>query len=249
MSESESIVCPNCSERSPAGYILCPYCGFDLTKILRQKQRIGLTFKERFSRIWRSLSDPRDSKILFNEIGVNPDRLGVIILLYLLSVSYATRIGAFVIKASNTTWHDFHFIYFLILPWLAGIAFLILALFGWIITTLVIWLIAKTLGGKASLRDTYSIVGYSLGPLITASLVVSIFIILLGSPLNTVDNTTWMNYAIFEIIYLPFLAVCAYHCGNGLQSGHLLNPTYSYIISGAIAGGFALFYLIIPIIL
>ncbi|PWI48652.1 hypothetical protein CEE45_05425 [Candidatus Heimdallarchaeota archaeon B3_Heim] len=249
MSESESIVCPNCSERSPAGYILCPYCGFDLTNILRQKQRIGITFRERFSRIWRSLSDPRDSKILFNEIGVNPDRLGVIILLYLLSVSYATRLGTFAIKGSKSSWHDFHFIYFLISPWLTGIGFLILALFGWIASTLVIWLIAKTLGGKASLRDTYSIVGYSLGPLITASLVVSFVIIILGRPLDVTDTWLSSGYAIFDMLYLPFLAVCAYHCGNGLQSGHLLNPTYSYLLSSAIASNFfALFYLI-PIFL
>ena len=248
MSESESIVCPNCSERSPAGYILCPYCGFDLTKILRQKQRIGITLFERFSRIWRSLSDPRDSKILFNEIGVNPDRLGVIILLYLLSVSYATRLGAFVIKGSNTSWHDFHFYYALVSPWLIGVAFLLLALFGWLISSIVVWLVAKTLGGKASLRDTYSIVGYSLGPLITASLLISIIVILIGRPLQT--NDTWISagYAIFEVLYLPFLGICAYHCGNGLQSGHLLNPTYSYILSGSIAGGFALFYLL-PILI
>jgi hypothetical protein len=248
VSESEAIVCPNCSERSPAGYILCPYCGFDLTKILRKKQRIGITLKERFSRIWRSLSDPRDSKVLFNEIGVNPDRLGVIILLYLLSVSYSTRLAAFVIKGSNSTWHDFHFYYALIAPWFLGVAFLILALFGWLITSIIIWLVAKTLGGKASLRDTYSIVGYSFGPLITASLVVSIVIILLGRPLQ--PNDTWISagYTLFEFIYIPFLAISAYHCGNGLQSGHLLNPTYSYLLSGALAGGYALLYLIQAII-
>ncbi len=245
MSESESIVCPNCSERSPAGYILCPYCGFDLTKILRQRQKIGITFKERFSRIWRSLSDPRDSKILFNEIGVNPDRLGVIILLYLVSVSYATAtVGTLVIKGSSSTWHDFHFFYFLIQPWLTGIAFFILAVFGWIVSTIIIWLVAKTLGGKASLRDTYSIVGYSLGPLITACLIISLVTILLGKPLDVTDTRLSSGYAIFDIIYLPFLAICAYHCGNGLQSGHLLNPTYSYILSGSVAGGYALLYLI-----
>ncbi len=245
MSESESIVCPNCSERSPAGYILCPYCGFDLTKILRQRQKIGITFKERFSRIWRSLSDPRDSKILFNEIGVNPDRLGVLILLYLVSVSYSTAtVGTLVIKGSSSSWHDFHFFYFLISPWLVGIGFLFLALFGWLICTLVIWLIAKTLGGKASLRDTYSIVGYSFGPLITASLLISVVIILLGSPLEIGDTLSSSGYGIFHILYLPFIAFCAYHCGNGLQSGHLLNPTYSYILSGTVAGGFAILYLI-----
>jgi hypothetical protein len=248
LSESESTVCPNCSERSPAGYILCPYCGFDLTNILRQAQKVDITFKERFSRIFRSATDPRESKILFREVGVNPDRLGVLFLLYFLSVAYATRIGSFTIKASSPSWHDFHFWYFLIFPWFGGIAFLFLAIFGWIIASLVIWLIAKTLGGKASLRDTYSIVGYSLGPLIPASLLISIIIVFLGPVIGVITPTTAMSFGIFEVVYLPFLGICAYHCGNGLQSGHLLNPTYSYILGGAVAGLYALLYLV-PIVI
>jgi len=229
LSASESIVCPNCNERSPAGYILCPYCGFDLTKILKKAQKIPITFKERFSRIWRSLSDPRLSKILFREISVNPDRIGVIFLLYFLSVAYATRIGAFMIKASDPSWHDFHFYYFIIAPWFIGFVFFFLALFGWAIATLIVWLVAKTLGGKAGLRDTFSIVGYSFGPLIAASLIYSIIVIILGAPINSITDVTTENYGIFELVYLPFLAIVAYHCGNGLHSGHLLNPTYSGI--------------------
>lgn len=247
MSESESFVCPNCSERSPAGYILCPYCGFDLTHILRQAQKTGITFRERFLRIWRSLSDPRESKILFREVGVNPDRKGVFILLYFLSVAYASRLGAFTIKASSATWQDFHFWYFLIQPWFTGIMFFFLAVFGWFISSLIVWLLSKTLGGKASLRDTYSIVGYSLGPLITASLLVSLTIVLIGPSISSITTLTWTEFTMFEAIYLPFILIAVYHCGNGIQAGHLLNPTYSYLISGVVAGIFTVFYLL-PII-
>ncbi|MHA1542569.1 MAG: YIP1 family protein [Candidatus Hodarchaeales archaeon] len=248
MSESESLVCPNCSERSPAGYILCPYCGFDLTKILKKIHRRPITFKERFSRIWRSVSDPRLSKILFREISVNPDRIGVIFLLYFLSVAYATRIGAFMIKSSDSSWRSFEIVYFLVQPWFSGFIFFFLALFGWTVVTLIIWLVAKTLGGKAGLRDTFSIVGYSFGPLVTASLIFSVVVIILGAPINGIVPTTTENYGLFEIIYLPFLAIVAYHCGNGLHSSHLLNPTYSYILSGAIAGLYGILYLI-PLII
>ena len=244
MSESESLVCPNCNERSPAGYILCPYCGFDLTKILKKAQKTPITFKERFSRIWRSLSDPRLSKILFREISVNPDRIGVIFLLYFLSVAYATRLGTFMIKASDPSWHDFHFFFFIIQPWFTGFVFFFLALFGWAIITLIIWLVAKTLGGKAGLRDTFSIVGYSFGPLITASLLISVIIVILGPGMGIITPTTAENYGIFEIIYLPFLVFVAYHCGNGLISGHLLNPTYSYLLSGGVTGVYAIIYLL-----
>jgi hypothetical protein len=244
LSESESLVCPNCSERSPSGYILCPYCGFDLTKILRKAQRTPITFKERFSRLWRSLSDPRLSKILFREVSVNPDRIGVIILLYFLSVAYATRIGAYMIKATNSSWHGFDLVYFIIQPWFTGIIFLFLALFGWAITTLVIYLGAKTLGGKAGLRDTFSIVGYSFGPLIPASLIYSLLVIILGATIQGITATTVETFGIFELIYFPFLVFIAYHCGNGLHSGHLLNPTYSYILAGGVAGIYAILYLL-----
>ncbi len=244
MSESESLLCPNCSERSPAGYILCPYCGFDLTKIVRARERVRVTFREKFSRIWRSLFDPRESKRLFNEIGVNPDRFGALLVLYLVSVAYGIRLSALFITEADSSWHDWHFWYFLISPWFIGLAFLILAIFAWFVTSLVIWLIAKTLGGKAGFRDTQGIVGYSLGPLITASIVVNLLIAILGffgSGLGTITNTTWENFTVFEILYIPFLGLVAYHCGNGIRTAHLLNEYYSY----GICGGLTLFYVVL----
>ena len=257
MSESESLVCPNCSERSPAGYILCPYCGFNLTDILRQIQRRPVSFRERFSRIRRSALIGREffnvreaasiSKNLFREIGVNPDRLGVVFLLYFLSVAYSTRLAAYVVKLgfeNSSIYHDLHFWFFLISPWLVGIMFLLLALFGWFLSSVFIWLVAKTLGGKASLRDTYSIVGYSLGPLIPASLVIAVLVIFLGRPIGTVSATTYLQYTIFDLLYIPFIFISVYHCGNGLQEGHRLNPTYSYLVSGGLAIIFIYLYII-----
>jgi hypothetical protein len=183
--------------------------------------------------------------MLFKEIGVNPDRLGVLILLYLLSVAYGTRLGAFVIKASSPTWHDFHFWFFLIIPWLVGIIFFFLALFGWFLCSISIWLVAKTLGGKATLRETYSVVGYSLGPLIPASLVITLLLISPLAPIiTTVHAGTYLAYTIFEVVYIPFILIAVYHCGNGLQEGHRLNPTYSYLVSGGLAGLFIFLYIL-----
>ncbi|MFX0122178.1 MAG: YIP1 family protein [Candidatus Hodarchaeota archaeon] len=252
MSESESLLCPNCSERSPAGYILCPYCGFDLTKIVRERERVRVTFKEKFVRIYRSLFDPRESKRLFNEIGVNPDRLGAIIVLYFLSVGYSLRLSALVLAAAESSWHDWHFIFFVIAPWIVAIAFIILAIFGWIVSSLIIWLIAKTLGGKASFRDTQGIVGYSLGPLITASVIINLLIAVLGffgQGLGTITTETWKNYAIFDILYLPFMGLVAYHCGNGIRTAHLLSEYYSYGIAGGITLGYIVLFLLPNILL
>lgn len=241
MSESESHVCPNCSERSPAGYILCPYCGYDLSKLVRAKQRVRITFREKLSRIWRSLYDPRNSKRLFTEIGVNPDRLGAVITLYFLSVAYSVRLPVILSKGADDSWHGVQFLFILIGPWIIAIAVIILAIFGWIMVSAVTWLIAKTLGGKAGLKDTLGIVGYSFGPLITASLVVNALIFFLGTGLGTVDVNTWTQYRIFDFVYLPFLVLVVYHCGNGIRTAHLLNDYYSYGIGGALT----LFYVVL----
>ncbi len=235
MSESESHVCPNCSERSPAGYILCPYCGYDLSKLVRAKHRVRITFREKFSRIWRSLYDPRSSKRLFAEIGVNPDRLGAFITLYILSVAYSIRVPVILSKGANNSWHGVQFLFILIWPWIIAIGFIILALFGWIMASAVIWLLAKTLGGKAGYKDTLGIVGYSLGPLITASLIVNALIFFLGPGLGTVDANTWTSYGIFDLIYIPFIVFVVYHCGNGIRTAHLLNNYYSYGVGSTIA--------------
>jgi hypothetical protein len=205
-------------------------------------------FRETFMRIWRSLFDPRQSKTLFEEIGVNPDRKGAIFVLYLFSVAYAMRLGALVIKASNPSWHDFHFWYFIISPWLVGIAILILAIFGWLICGLVTWLIAKTLGGKAGYRDTLGVIGYALGPLITASVIISLIIVVIGTPLSSINATSSTTFTIFDMIYLPFLALVAYHAANGIRTAHLLSNLYSYTISGGITAIYAVFFLL-PVIL
>ncbi|UCG01582.1 MAG: YIP1 family protein [Candidatus Heimdallarchaeota archaeon] len=244
MSESESLLCPNCSERSPGGYILCPYCGFDLTKIVRERERVRVTFREKFSRIFRSLVDPRESKRLFNEIGVNPDRLGAILVLYFLSVGYGLRVSALFAKGANPSWHGWDFMFFFIAPWFVAIGFIILAIFGWFICSLIIWLIAKTLGGKASFRDTQGIVGYSLGPLIPASVIINVIITFIGPGLGTITTTTYTNYTIFELLYIPFLVLTAYHCGNGIRTAHLLNEYYSYGIAGGLTLVYTLLFLI-----
>ena len=241
MSSSESIVCPNCSERSPGGYILCPYCGYDLTKIVRARERTAITFRESLSRIFRSLYDPRLSPSLFNEIAVNPDRKGLFIVLILISITYSMRLGALLLKAAGPTWHDFHFWFFLISPFILWIAFFPLALFGWYAVSIAIWLIAKLLGGKAGFRFTNRLVGYALGPLIMGSLVISLIIAIIGPGLTIIGTNTWRSYVFFDIIYLYFIGLSAYHCGNGIQVLHLLNRYYAYGI-GAIV---ALFYIVL----
>lgn len=253
MSESESLVCPNCSERSPGGYILCPYCGFDLTKIVRARERVRVNFRERFSRIWRSLFDPRQSQRLFREIGVNPDRTGALLVLFLLSVAYGLRLGALVLKTgfdTGASWHDLHFWFLLISPWFLAIGFVILALFGWFISSCVVWFIATRLGGKASFRDTQGIVGYSFGPLITASLIINLILAsqalipILGINLSSITPTTVDQLVILELINIPFMGLVAYHCGNGIRSAHLLNNYFSYGISGGVTLlYFAIFFL------
>ena len=123
------------------------------------------------------------------------------------------------------------FIYLIKLFWkkhkLEDRVFWFLALFVWIFASLVVWLLAKTLGGKAGLRDTLGIVGYSVGPLIPAALIVNLLITVLGQPISTITSVTWQLYSNFDLIYIPAFVLVVYHCGNGIQASHLLSKTFS----------------------
>jgi len=152
------------------------------------------------------------------------------------------RLGALALKAANPSWHDFHFWYFLLAPLIIWIAFFPLSLFGWYAVSIAIWLIAKLLGGKAGFRFTNRLVGYSLGPLIMGSLVVSLLIGIIGPGISTISTDTWRSYVFFDLIYLYFIGLSAYHCGNGIQSLHLLNRYYSYGIGAVVAFFFIVFY-------
>ena len=245
MSSQESIVCPNCNERSPSGYVLCPYCGYSFINIIKELERVHVGIKESLSRFKRTLYDPRESEMVFKEISANPDIKGVFLILYLISVSYAMRLPAILMRTDNLElFADYHVLYWFIAPWIVGIGFLLLALFGWFAMGALTWFMAKMLGGKTGFKDTLSVFGYSLTPLIPASAAIAVIISFFGPLVPTISEVTGEAFAFFDFFYLPFIAFSAYHCGNGLRYSHLLKKQEAFILSGAIAVFYILFFII-----
>jgi hypothetical protein len=106
MSSSEANICPQCREKVPADYVVCPYCGYSLVKIVRARVRARITLFESIGRIFRFYRRPHESQLLMQQIANNADRKGPIII---LSAVWKRRLGAsshpIRINSPGTLWH------------------------------------------------------------------------------------------------------------------------------------------------
>ncbi len=89
MSTDEALIqCPICKENAPQGYLLCPFCGADLTTIYETKIFPPVGYKEVWGRIKSLLTKPRSA---FQDISSNPDSKGVI--LFIFAIAFAINGG------------------------------------------------------------------------------------------------------------------------------------------------------------
>lgn len=155
------IQCPICNETAPEGYLLCPFCGADLTITYQTKIFAPVTYKEVWGRIKSLLSKPR---VAFTDIANNPDSKGVTIFIFAISFGMALQIFALLM-------HNYFFSWRLpiifIVMWLFS---LLLPLFLWLIASFTIRTTARLLGGKGTKKQIRSVVGYGMLPLTLASL-------------------------------------------------------------------------------
>jgi len=178
--------CPRCFENVPSTYILCPFCGYDLTRLLEVKFRPPVYMRDRVRRAKGVVMDPMNT---MTEIAENPDGKGVMIIL----LFYAFLA---MIKVAVYAYHfDIDYVGFttaeqssvnsslakaqLALIFLGSMVFLILPLFVLFLGSFIIWLIVKLLGGKGTYFQTRVVVGYSLIPVLLGE-ILSILILFLG---------------------------------------------------------------------
>ncbi len=265
MSISESLICQQCGERVPGDYVVCPYCGYSLIQLLRQQIKAKVTIFESWGRIYRLLRYPRRTPEWMSQVATNADRKGGIFVLYLIAASFLTVIGVYFIKLQVPVvdgWDDLvGILFFIIIPIFGGIAFWPLLFITWFTLSLFLWMFAKLLGGKGSFKETMSLLGYSLVPLIPG-LLLSNFLLLLFLP-NPSDNPITqgasgadIKAAIAEInaagvtdlaflLLLPFLAWCIYIAANGIEKIHRIKIMESAGIAGGVAALFLLAFYII----
>ncbi len=162
LSTDEALIqCPICNENAPQGYLLCPFCGADLTTIYETKIFPPIGYKEVWGRIGALLTKPRSA---FLDISDNPDSKGVTLFIFAIAFGMALQIFALLM-------HNYFFSWRLpvifILMWIFS---LLLPLFIWLIGSFAIRTAARLLGGKASKKQIRGIVGYGMLPPTLASL-------------------------------------------------------------------------------
>ncbi|MFQ5976670.1 MAG: YIP1 family protein [Candidatus Heimdallarchaeota archaeon] len=235
MSFTDSIICPQCQERAPTDYVLCPYCGYSLVKIVRERTRVHVGFGQAIDRIRRLLiepiMDPSRSLIrtreTMREISANPDRKGGLLISFLISVFLLEMVAVYWITTNGFPLL-FSLVFLIVFPIFGAFIFFILVFVVWWVFALATWLLARLVGGKGTRKDTSGIVGYALLPLAPAFLVSDLIMFLQ-------DNTDFV-----AIIILPFLLWTIYLAALGLQHVHSLDRTFSFGISIFLV---AIFYL------
>lgn len=235
MSFGDSIICPQCQERAPADYVLCPYCGYSLVKIVRERTRVHVGFGQAIGRIRRLLvepiMDPTHSLIrtreTMREISANPDRKGGLLISFLISFFLLEMVAVYWITANGFPLL-FGLAFLIIFPLIGGFVFFFLVYLVWWIFGLATWLLARLVGGKGTRKDTSGIIGYALLPLALSFLVSDLVMFLQ-------DNTDFV-----AILILPFLVWTIYLAALGLQHVHSLDRTFSFGISVFMV---AIFYL------
>jgi len=170
MSTEEAIVrCPICSETSPQGYLLCPFCGADITVAYEQKIYAPVTYKETWFRIKSFVVKPRK---ISQEIADNPDSKAGFLFSIAISLGLATQIIAYIIHTHTLDWKFYPVIF--IITWVATFLLPIVIWFlgSWIIRTM-----TRLLGGKASRKQIRAAVGYGMLPVVFAEVFNGIFLL------------------------------------------------------------------------
>ena len=178
MSTEEAIVkCPICQETAPQGYLLCPFCGADLTLSYQEKVLTPLSYKEVFSRIRFLIIKPR---VTGEEIADNPDRKAGFLSLITISFAIAFQILALLI-------HNYLF------NWRLPIIFLLSWVFAFVLPAVIwglaSWFIrtfARLLGGKANKKQIRSAIGYGL-VIFTITSLFNALLYLVALPWNRVN--------------------------------------------------------------
>ena len=223
----EAIVCPMCFERTPPEYIVCPYCGYDLTKQVYEVSAGALGIRGAFGRIYNVIRQPR---LAMQDVADHPDRFGGLLVMLALSMFLVLSRGpAYLIHSADTSL-DVMVLPFLIL---GGFVFLIIPILMWMIGSAIFWIIAKMLGGRGvNFSQTQSVVGYGLTPLVLWAFI-SIPILILGLPSDVSIAAMADSGAENILTYLMLIALIwsVILIGIGLTRAHLFSRFEGMIIA------------------
>lgn len=261
MSSSDTITCPSCGEQIPTDYVVCPYDGYSLVKELRQKVRTKIRLKEGIGRAYRLLRQPmKNTDRVMEEVATNYDRKGPLVVLFLISFLMAFRVAPYsnAYLSGTTVAPEMGFI--LILGLVSGFMFgpvvFIFGLILWYGISLVVHyagkLLSSSVAGTAEFKETQSVVGYALTPLVLGLFLLNIlffFVLPEGNIYNQQAASSFFETVVvgynsdvageIELFYMVFYALFATWsvviCGVGFEKVHRVPKVQSFGVPAAVA--------------
>ncbi|MFV2014460.1 MAG: YIP1 family protein, partial [Candidatus Heimdallarchaeota archaeon] len=174
--------CPSCGELVPIEYVVCVWCGFDLTAEHIRRSGIVIGRNEAFARMKRVTLDPINA---FKEITLIPDLKGPRYILYLIGVAMTLNMLAIFSKLDGLAYNteEYKIVLYTIgadtqisikVTTIIALTFLIiqpiflLLIFNyiWKVATRLISYLSRTVGGTGDKEKIRSILGYSLLPVL-----------------------------------------------------------------------------------
>lgn len=207
--------CPSCGELVPIEYVVCVWCGFDLTAEHIRRAGIVIGRKEAFQRMIKMIRDPfRTAK----EIALIPDLTGGKLIFYLLGIAMTLNMIVVFGKLDGT---DFNAsdagiqialskrISFLIsFKFIVGVTFLLVQpivlylifRFVWKYSTRIMKVLIKSVGGHADDEKIKCAIGYSMFPVLLGW-TLSLLFTLMSSKVNITGGVTYnsINDAVVQI--------------------------------------------------
>jgi len=225
MSE-ESQKCPACEEVIPVEYVVCPFCGFDLTEEKIRRSGIKIGRSDTIDRIKRTVTEPIP---VAKEISLIPDRRGGSYNLLIISIALIMQLIVVIRKLDKANYIRssgsmadtdylstglgfwiFHinlnfterFVFTVIFLVLGTLVLFMMLFLAWKIGTRMMIFISRTLGGKAEYDNVRSILGYSLTPIAIGETVSLFFFFFLGVPSDATTPGDWteIDGAVYDMI-------------------------------------------------
>lgn len=197
-------------------YLFCPYCGYDLRFIIKERLIARLSFRDRILRIIMLVKNPFKT---IEHIASAPDLMGGFIVALVCSILLFWKMA--ILFARSGIGLNLVAVGYLII----GALFFQIIL--WISLSFVIHIAMKIVGGVGIFRDVMSLVGYNQ-IFIAVAHVMSVLIVLASTP-ATVDGIT--IFLGISTIYIPFLLVVAFLVGYGLAYTHMLKKVTAILAS------------------
>lgn len=194
--------CPSCGELVPIEYVLCVWCGYDLTAEHIRRAGINIGRKEAIERMKKVVRNPVNA---FKEITLIPDLTGGRLILYSIGFIMTLSMLSIFSKLQNLDYNQegsgitisISIISFVIsYKFMVGLLFLILMplilLFiftmVWKLSTRILKWLSKSFGGTGQDEKIRATIGYSLLPVLFGWIMFLLVIIMV--PKTTVSNTS-----------------------------------------------------------